>query len=109
MNEQYETVATVQTSNGRTSFDIHEFTVLPGGTALTTIFQPTQYDLTPYGVEQPVGWVIQGIFQEIDISNGSVVFQWNSLDHTIPKETYNSIGLPSAGDGITQGTGWDYL
>ena len=109
MNENYETVASVQTGNGRASADIHEFSILPGGTALTTIFQPTQYDLTSYGVEQPVGWVTQGIFQEIDIDTGDVVFEWKSLDHTTPAESYNSIGLSSAGDGITQGSGWDYL
>ena len=39
--------------------DIHEFTVLPGDTAITTVFEPVQYNLSAYGVSQPVGWVLE--------------------------------------------------
>jgi hypothetical protein len=110
MNNRYQTIGTVAPGLGRTSADVHEFTVLPGGTALTTIFQPTPYDLTSYGVNQPIGWVINGIFQEIDIQTGEVRFEWRSLDHVGLNETYNLLGSNSdAGTGNTTALAWDYL
>jgi hypothetical protein len=59
--------------------DIHEFTVLPGDTTITTVFGPVQYNLSAYGVSQPVGWVLEGIFQEIDIQTSEVLFEWRPL------------------------------
>ncbi|RLL97782.1 hypothetical protein CFD26_105312 [Aspergillus turcosus] len=110
MDETYTIVDTVQSGLGRTATDVHEFTVLPNGTAITTIFQPTPYDLTAYGVDQPVGWVLQGIFQEIDMETGEVLFEWNSLDHTTPNESYNGLASNSgAGDGTSVYTAWDYF
>jgi len=47
MDSTYRTVATVQSGNGRAPNDIHEFTVL---LAITTVFEPAQYDLSAYGV-----------------------------------------------------------
>ena len=75
MDSTFRIVATVQSGNGRAPNDINEFTVLPGGTAITTVFEPVQYDLSAYGVSQPVGWVLEGIFQEIDIQTGEVLFE----------------------------------
>jgi hypothetical protein len=110
MDETYNIVDTVQSGLGRTANDVHEFTVLPNGNAITTIFQPTQYDLTSYGVEQPVGWVLQGVFQEIDMQTGEVLFEWSSLDHTTPSESYNGLNSnPAAGDGTSVDSAWDYL
>ena len=110
MDSRYKTIASVQSGLGRAPMDVHEFTVLPNGTALTTIFQPTPYDLTGFGLSQSIGWVVQGIFQEIDIHTGDVVFEWRSLDHVPLNETYNWIGSNSdAGLGNTTAQSWDYL
>ena len=110
MNQKYSTVASVQSGNGRAPGDVHEFTVLPGGTALMTIFQPRPYDLSPYGVNQQIGWVVDGIFQEIDISSGKVLFEWSALDHVPLNQTYNSLGSNAeAGFGNTTALAWDYL
>lgn len=110
MNQQYQTIASVQSGLGRAPSDVHEFTVLPGGTALMTIFQPRPYDLTSFGVSQPIGWVIDGVFQEVDIRTGEVLFEWRSLDHVSLNETYNYIGSNAdAGLGNTTAQGWDYL
>jgi hypothetical protein len=110
MDQKYKTIASVQSGLGRAPSDVHEFTVLPGGTALTTIFQPRPYDLTSFGVSQPIGWVIDGIFQEIDISTGKVLFEWRALDHVPLNETYNPLGgNADAGFGNTTAQAWDYL
>ena len=108
MDSTYSVVTSVQPGLGKTGTDVHEFTVLPDGTALTTIFQPTQYDLSAYGVLQPVGWVLQGIFQEIDIQTGEVLFEWQSIEHVDPSESYNYINV-TAGDGANATFAWDYL
>lgn len=110
VGKNYQTIATVSAGNGRTSNDIHEFTVLPDGTALTTIFMPTQYDLSAYGVtNQSVGWIVQPIFQNIDIRTGKVLFEWASLDHVSPSESYNTIDGSIAGDGLSPTTAWDFF
>lgn len=109
MDNSYHIIDTVSAGSGRAPTDVHEFTVLPNGTALTTIFQPVQYDLSAFGVDQPFGWVVEGIFQEIDIVTGEVVFEWRSLDHTNPADSYNTIGSDGAGNGTSMSEIWDYL
>lgn len=110
MDQHYKTIASVQSGLGRAPADVHEFTVLPGGTALMTIFQPRPYDLTSFGVSQPIGWVIDASFQEIDIGTGEVLFEWRALDHVALNETYNYLGSNAdAGFGNTTAQAWDYL
>jgi hypothetical protein len=51
MDNTYETVKTVHSGNGRAANDQHEFNVLPGGkSALITIYEPIQYDMSAYGI-----------------------------------------------------------
>jgi hypothetical protein len=110
MDQHYNTIASVESGLGRASSDVHEFTVLPSGTALMTIYQPRAYDLTAFGVNQAIGWVIDGVFQEVDIDTGKVLFEWRSLDHVPLNETYNMLGSNAdAGFGNTTALAWDYL
>jgi Arylsulfotransferase (ASST) len=111
MNSNYATVKTVTSGLGRAPADIHEFTVLDGKTAITTIYQPIQFDLSNNGLQQPWGWVVEGIFQEIDIATGEVLFEWRSLDHeeTLPSHTYNTYGGIGANNGSFAALAWDYL
>lgn len=83
--------------------------MLPGGTALTTIDQPVQYDLSRLGLNQSIGWVIEGIFQEIDIATGQVMFEWHSIDHVDPIDSYTTFGSKGLTNGTTPADGWDYL
>ena len=108
MDSSYRIVTSVTAGLGRTSNDGHEYTVLEDGTAITTIYQPVQYDLTPYGVKEPVGWVVEGIFQRIDIQTGSVLFEWRSLDHTTLAESYFPLNVTS-GVGASPDNPYDYL
>lgn len=108
LNERYRTVGMVSPGNGRAASDMHEFTVLPNGHALVLIYQPSPCDLTSYGVDQPVGWVVEAIFQEIVVATGEVVFEWKSLDHTAPSDSYHTLE-DDYGDGLTKGTPWDYM
>lgn len=102
---------TVSSGLGRAPNDLHEFTVLDSNSAISTIFQQNQYDLSNYGISQPYGWVVEGIFQEIDISSGEVLFEWQSLDHaqTSLANTYNTYGSNGTLNGSAVNEAWDYL
>jgi len=111
-NNKYHTVQTVSSGLGRASTDTHEFTVLnEGKTAIVSIFQPSPYDLSSFRLDQPWGWVGEGIFQEIDVATGEVLFEWRSLDHaqTLPSQTYNTYGSNGTNSGATVSLVWDYL
>jgi Arylsulfotransferase (ASST) len=78
-NDHYQQIATVNAGNGL-SADGHEFLITPQNTALILSYQTTTANLTSIGgpADQTV---IDGVVQEIDISTGQVLFQWNSADH----------------------------
>jgi uncharacterized membrane protein YgcG len=78
-NDHYQQIATVNAGNGL-SADGHEFLITPWNTALILSYQTTTANLTSIGgpADQTV---INGVVQEIDISTGQVLFQWNSADH----------------------------
>lgn len=83
MIASYHAVETVMSGNGRSITthsldDIQEFTVLEGGTAIISIQQPVQYDLSALGewIRPPHGLIHEGIFQEIDMATGEVLFEW---------------------------------
>ena len=64
------------------SGDVHEFKITQEGTALITIYNLTQADLSSVeSLPKESGYVLDGIFQEIDIETGEVLFEWNSSDH----------------------------
>src|SRR4028119_1028862 len=46
-------------------------------------------DLSPYGGPAD-GLVLDGVVQEIDVESGEVLFEWHSLDHVAPGESYYS-------------------
>jgi hypothetical protein len=78
-NDRYQQIAEVHAGNGY-SADGHEFLITPWNTALILANTMATANLTSIG--GPAGQaVIDGIVQEIDISTGKVLFQWNSADH----------------------------
>jgi Arylsulfotransferase (ASST) len=78
-NDHYQQIATVNAGNGL-SADGHEFLITPQNTALILSYTTATANLTSIGgpADQTV---IDGVVQEIDISTGQVLFQWNSADH----------------------------
>lgn len=89
---------------------MHETAVIDGKTMLIPIYQPRPYNLESYGLAPGQGWVIDSVFQEIDIKTGRVLFQWNSLDHISPAESYMPRNLNQIiGNGETENTPWDYF
>ncbi|CAI7641573.1 unnamed protein product [Penicillium bialowiezense] len=111
MDKNYRVVRSIQPGGGMASSDMHEFRPINGGkTALMTIYQQRQFDMTPWNVKTGVGWLMESVFQEIDVETNKVLFEWRSLDHVDPSDSFT---WPSHTD--TSGTGlnvhepWDYF
>lgn len=90
----YHVVATVQAGNGLDA-DQHEFQLTPQNTALITIYNTVQRDLSASGGFANAT-VLEGVVQEIDIATGNVLLEWHSLDHVDPSESY--VPAPSSPD-----------
>jgi hypothetical protein len=78
-DHSYREIKRVRAGNGYAA-DHHEFLITPEDTALITIYNAVDRDLT--SVDGPAdATVLDGIVQEIDIETGEVLFEWHSLDH----------------------------
>lgn len=116
MDKNYRIVKTVESSGAGASSDMHEFRITPysdSKTALMTVYQPRMFDLTTnprYKIKGGMGWIVEGVFQEIEIDTGRVVFEWRSTDHVDPSLSYTMPGTTdTSGDGLTENTPWDYF
>jgi len=78
-NDRYRQIAEVKGGNGY-SADGQEFLITPWNTALIIADTITTANLTSIGgpADQKV---VDSIVQEINISTGKVLFQWDSADH----------------------------
>ena len=89
VDQTYRTVARVQAGNGYQA-DVHELLLTPAGTALITVYNEVQRDLTPVGGPAS-GNVLDSIVQEVDVKTGKVLFEWHSLDHVPLTDTYSPL------------------
>jgi Arylsulfotransferase (ASST) len=78
----------VRAGNGYTT-DLHDFKLTAQGTALMTVFDPIDCDLSAVGGPHN-GAVTDGVLQEVDLKTGLVRREWHSLDHVGLSETYSS-------------------
>ncbi|RAL10162.1 arylsulfotransferase family protein [Aspergillus homomorphus CBS 101889] len=83
--------------------DLHEFHITPQGTALVTIYDPVLADLTSVGGPE-LGWIYDGLFQEIDIATGELIFEWRASKHYPINSTYESLGK----SGMARSSAFDY-
>jgi Arylsulfotransferase (ASST) len=84
----YHEVARVRAGRGRHG-DLHEFRLTRSGTALISIYQEVNADLSSIGGPSD-GRLVEGIVQEIDVASGRVLFEWNSRDHVGLDESYRT-------------------
>jgi hypothetical protein len=113
VDSDYRIVASVQSGDNTTPVDMHEFWLTEGGeTALITSYNIIPVDLSypPYNVMDQQGWLTQGVFQEIDIATGRVLFEWFSSNHVDIRDTRIMPHTTDVGgDGWTPRTPFDYL
>jgi hypothetical protein len=87
-NTSYQRIARVHAGNGYLA-DLHEFHITPQGTALLSVFNPIDCNLSALGGSRG-GAVTDSIFQEIDLKTGLVRREWDSLDHVALGDSYSS-------------------
>jgi hypothetical protein len=87
-NSSYQEIGHVHAGNGYLA-DLHEFHITPTGTALLTVFDPIDCNLSSLGGPSG-GAVTDSIFQEIDLKTGLVRREWNSLDHVALGDSYSA-------------------
>jgi hypothetical protein len=92
-DDTYTEVAHVQAGNGDEA-DLHEFQLTPQGTALITAYNPIVCDVASVG-GPAYGAVTDGVFQEIDVKTGLVMYEWTTLDHVGLSESYESAATSS--------------
>ena len=57
-----------------------------------------------------MGWIVDGVFQEVDVETGELLFEWRSLDHIPPSASYTMAGTTdTSGNGLAEDTPWDYF
>lgn len=108
LDKHYETTRELRAGNHKI-IDKHEFHIVDGKTGLVQIYQPVPYDLTPYGATKKQQWIVNAIFQELDIQTGEVLFEWSSLDHVSPYESVLPVTEGQAGSGFNSSDAWDYF
>ncbi|XWX00512.1 hypothetical protein V2A60_008532 [Cordyceps javanica] len=109
LNSHYETIRELRAGRHYIS-DKHEFIINDDGkTALLQIWQPVPRNLSAYGGGDDHVWIVDAIFQELDIETGNVLFEWHSLDHVSPKDAALSLLQGQAGNGVNSSVAWDYF
>lgn len=84
--------------------DLHDFVITPNDTALVTIYDPIPADLTAVGGPE-LGWLYDGVFQEIDIATGELLFEWRASHFYPPESSY----FPVRDRGYERTLGFDYF
>ncbi|KAJ5099024.1 hypothetical protein N7532_006025 [Penicillium argentinense] len=108
LDQSYQHVVTSLAGNHRVS-SIHEFNVVDGKSALIEIFGTVPANLTAYGGNSSQTWLGNGIFQEVDISTGELLFEWNALNHLDPADSLVPLASTAANNALTSASAWDYL
>lgn len=70
---------------------------------MITIYDPIPTDLTTIG-GPALGWIYDGLFQEIDIETGELLFEWRASNHFPVNVTYEDL----ASKGYEKDAAFDY-
>ncbi|KAJ5579656.1 uncharacterized protein N7459_005641 [Penicillium hispanicum] len=84
--------------------DLHEFHITKNDTALVTIYDPIPADLTSVGGPE-LGWLYDGVVQELDIATGELLFEWRSSSVYPPTSSFE----PLKDRGRERNGGYDYF
>ncbi len=88
LDSSYRRIAVVGAGNGYQP-DLHEFQITPRGTALITVYDAIDCDLTRVGGPRDAA-IADTLFQELDLKTGLVRYEWHSLDHVALSDSYAS-------------------
>lgn len=109
MDTELQSVSTVNTLNGLSPLDQHEF-VIADDNALIITYHPERYDLSAFNITTGQGWIMNSIFQDINLTTGELEFEWSAIEHIALTEGYV---LPNTteiiGTGFNPTSPWDYF
>ncbi len=100
-NDAYQDVAVIRAGNGYQA-DLHEFQISPQGTALITVYDAIDCDVSAVGGPRD-GAVADTLLQEIDLKTGLVMYEWHALDHVPLANSY------AAATPASPAEPWDYF
>jgi hypothetical protein len=78
-DDAYHPIQVIRAGHGLQT-DLHDLQLTARGTALITTYETTTTDLSSIGGSSK-GQVFIGHVQEVDLTTGRVLLDWNSLDH----------------------------
>lgn len=82
LNSSYDLVWTVSAIGEGLEGDLHEFKITEDGSAIITVYERIKADLQNMDMEHSSGRIIvDGIFQDIDIATGQLLFEWRASEH----------------------------
>lgn len=87
LDSSYNIAYSIRAVGQHVEADLHEFKLSRDGTALFTIYNTTQGDLSSIG-RGTSGWIEDSVFQEVDIETNKLLFEWRSSEHTLASDTY---------------------
>jgi hypothetical protein len=94
-DDAYHPIQAIRAGHGLQT-DLHDLQLTARGTALITAYETTTTDLSSVGGSSK-GQVFIGHVQEVDLTTGRVLLDWNSLDHVGIGESLQP--APHAGQG----------
>lgn len=96
LNQAYEIIRRVSPGYDLEG-DLHEFIITDKNTAIMTIYQRLDADLSPVGGPAD-GRIWDSLFQELDLDTNQVLFQWRASDYLEFGDTYRSLNGDGTGD-----------
>lgn len=90
LDSQYHEAFKVNVHNLSVKNDLHEFQFTDQGTALITAYPEIKMDLRQWHGSRR-GYLLDGVFQEVDIETGQVLFQWKASDHVDLADSYYKV------------------
>jgi hypothetical protein len=104
LDEHYEEFKQIKAANDLDA-DLHDFRITPNNTALITVYEIIEADLSSLNSSLVKGEIWDSLFQEIDIETGEALFQWRASEHIDWDEAYLDINDQGDGD---KGRPWDF-
>jgi acyl-coenzyme A thioesterase PaaI-like protein len=87
-DSSYRQLGRVHAGNGY-KVDLHDFHLTGNGTALLTVFDPIDCDVSSVG--GPTGGAVNdSVMQEVDLRTGLVRREWHSVDHVALAASYST-------------------
>ncbi|GAB7366524.1 hypothetical protein MBLNU230_g8514t1 [Neophaeotheca triangularis] len=102
LDQHYEEYRKLSAGNDMGA-DLHSFEITVDDTAVFSVYQPIEHDISIADESRDRGWIWDCLFQEVDIDSGDVIFQWRATEHLALSESYEKVNRAVENDR------WDWL